>query len=77
MHVRGAVAPADKSDALTVISKWPFKLNGGPVDPRTFTVEACDTHWLLGRHKAVTAGLGGAEMAKYFPVDRESFARQV
>jgi hypothetical protein len=34
-------------------------------------VEACDTHWLLGRYKAVAAGLGGAEMAEYFPVRSE------
>jgi hypothetical protein len=27
--------------------------------------------WLLGRHKAVAAGLGGAQMAEYFPVHRE------
>ncbi len=70
--MRCAVAPADEADALAVISKWPSKLNGHPVDPRTFAVEACDTHWLLGKQKAVAAGLGGSEMAKYFPVNRES-----
>jgi hypothetical protein len=73
LHVRCAVAPADESDARTVISKWPSKLNGDASNPRAFTVEACDTHWLLGRHKAVTAGLGGAEMAKHFPVHCEKF----
>lgn len=67
-----AVAPLDEADAVEVISKWPSKLNGSPVDPATFAVRACDTHWLLGRHKAVAAGLGGAEMAEYFPVHCES-----
>ncbi len=69
--MRSAVAPADEADALKVISKWTTKLNGYPLDASTLAVEACDTHWLLGRYKAVAAGLGGAEMAEYFPVRSE------
>jgi hypothetical protein len=73
MHVLHAVAAADELDAAAVISTWPSKLNGDNVLSSTFVVEPCDMHWLLGRYKAAAAGLGGAEMAAYFPVHRECF----
>ncbi len=71
LHVRCVVAPIDELDAKTVISKWPSKLNGYSADPKDFIVDASDLHWLLGRHKAVSAGLGGDEMSKNFPTKCE------
>ncbi len=73
LHIRHVVAEADESDALLVISKWPSKLNGFSVDSSTYAVEPCDVPWLLGRYKAVSAGLSGTEMAEFFSL-RGSFS---
>ena len=70
-HARKEVATADETAALQVIAKWPSKLSGAPVNPATSAVEACDIPWLLGRHKALCAGLGASDMAQFFPVHRE------
>jgi hypothetical protein len=70
-HARKEVAAADESAALQVIAKWPSKLSGAPINPATSAVQACDIPWLLGRHKALCAGLGASDMAQFFPVIRE------
>jgi hypothetical protein len=72
-HARKEVAAADESAALQVIAKWPSKLSGAPINPATSAVEACDIPWLLGRHKALCAGLGASDMAQFFPVHSECF----